>query len=582
MSFKEISSHENIDINQNFLVSAGPGSGKTEFLVSHIHHILEDGSNISTLRKILAITYTNVAADNLSRRIGETSGLTYVSTIHSFLSENILLPYSWLLEGDYSLPKKFRITPYQLASFTDFERLCKKYRCLYIAYKDNIRERISSNIYFKQVKNHYILTIDKKDARIPNERFSIRNDSNFFMEYKKLCWKDGLINYDDVLLLSLIIIKNNPFIAQLIANSFPFIFVDEFQDTSIIQAEIISILANSGSKVGVIGDENQSIYGFAHSSQATFRTFCLPKLNKYCININHRSSDPIIRLLNKVTENSGRDPQILQHKPGPKPTIVVGTPNSVVNWFLKKHPQDSGCSRLIISYSNDYIEQINPDYSSPSREIKENINKIRTDDRGKFIYSIIKSLKLASEGQINSSISAFFHAYEQTSADKKYIMSKFLSAYNELNECLDSDISIWFNKNFLDRDIHEANSDDKSKIMTKITNQKQCFVGVTVRHLLSDIPLEGTTSEFRTIHQSKGNEADAVLIMIADTSKKKERDFSFILNPNLSGSNEDDRVYYVAMSRAKHELFFSVPSLSENIIQRIKNNDLVTVIDLAN
>ncbi|RWZ68826.1 ATP-dependent helicase [Lactiplantibacillus plantarum] len=79
------------------------------------------------------------------------------------------------------------------------------------------------------------------------------------MEYKQSCWKNGIINYDDVLLLSLIILENNPFVAKLISNIFPFIFIDEFQDTSIIQAEIISILADNGSKVGVIGDENQSI-----------------------------------------------------------------------------------------------------------------------------------------------------------------------------------------------------------------------------------------------------------------------------------------------------------------------------------
>ncbi|RWZ68814.1 ATP-dependent helicase [Lactiplantibacillus plantarum] len=401
------------------------------------------------------------------------------------------------------------------------------------------------------------------------------------MEYKQSCWKNGIINYDDVLLLSLIILENNPFVAKLISNIFPFIFIDEFQDTSIIQAEIISILADNGSKVGVIGDENQSIYGFAHSSQETFRKFSLPKLNKYCININHRSSDPIIKLLNRITENSGKDPQVLQHISGPKPTIVVGEPRSVVNWFLKNHPQNPKYSKMIISYSNDYIEQINPDYSAPSKEIKDNINKMRTDDRGRFIYNIIKSLKLASEGQINASISAFFHSYEKTNADEKYVMSKFYYAYNKFDDYLDNNISTWFNEFFLDKGIHEANSDNTSKIMTKITKGSKCFLGMKVKYLLSDVPIEGTISEFRTIHQSKGDEADAVLIMIDGTGKKKERNFSFLLSPKLSGSNEVDRVYYVAMSRAKHELFFSIPSLNKNIRKQIETTGLVTILDFS-
>lgn len=580
MDYKRVSSHENININQNFLVSAGPGSGKTEFLVNHIHHIIKESGKINTLRKVLAITYTNVAADNLSRRIGYTSGLTQVSTIHSFLSEFILLPYSWLLEGKYSLPKKLTITPHQLASFSDFKELCQKYKCQYMTYYDNIRDRISSSIYFKKLNDHYSLTIDQKDTRVPNKRYPIKNDPKFFMEYKQSCWKNGIINYDDVLLLSLIILENNQFVAKLISNSFPFIFIDEFQDTSIIQAEIISILADNGSKVGVIGDENQSIYGFAHSSQETFRKFSLPKLNKYCININHRSSDPIIKLLNGITENSGKDPQILQNIPGPKPTIVVGEPRLVVNWFLKNHPQNSACSKMIISYSNDYIEQINPNYSAPSKKIKDNINKMRTDDRGRFIYSIIKSLKLASEGQINASISSFFRSYEKTNADEKYVISKFYYAYNKINNYLNRDISTWFNEILLDKNIHEANSDNISKIMKKITGRNKCFLGLKVKYLLSDVPLEGTNSEFRTIHQSKGDEADAVLIMIDDTGKKRESNFSFLLNPSLSGSNEDDRVYYVAMSRARHELFFSIPSLNKNIRKQIEATGLVKIQDI--
>lgn len=62
MDYKRVSSHENININQNFLVSAGPGSGKTEFLVNHIHHIIKESGKINTLRKVLAITYTGSGA----------------------------------------------------------------------------------------------------------------------------------------------------------------------------------------------------------------------------------------------------------------------------------------------------------------------------------------------------------------------------------------------------------------------------------------------------------------------------------------------------------------------------------------
>jgi len=160
-------------------------------------------------------------------------------------------------------------------------------------------------------------------------------------------------------------------------------------------------------------------------------------------------------------------------------------------------------------------------------------------------------------------------------------MSKFYHAYNKFDDYLDNNISTWFNEFFLDKGIHEANSDNTSKIMTKITKGSKCFLGMKVKYLLSDVPIEGTISEFRTIHQSKGDEADAVLIMIDGTGKKKERNFSFLLSPKLSGNNEDDRVYYVAMSRAKHELFFSIPSLNKNIRKQIETTGLVTILDFS-
>lgn len=156
---------------------------------------------------------------------------------------------------------------------------------------------------------------------------------------------------------------------------------------------------------------------------------------------------------------------------------------------------------------------------------------MRTDDRGRFIYSIIKSLKLASEGQINASISSFFRSYEKTNADEKYIISKFYYAYNKINNYLNRDISTWFNDILLDKNIHEANSDNISKIMKKITGRNKCFLGLKVKYLLSEVPLEGTNSKFRTIHQSKGDEADAVLIMIDDTGKKKRKKFFVFTKP---------------------------------------------------
>src|SRR5690625_112088 len=87
-----------IPIDNHFKLYAGPGAGKTRFLVHHINRILNKSSKLKKSKKILCITYTNIGVETLQSRQKESAEDVEISTIHTFLYKHIIKPYLWMLE----------------------------------------------------------------------------------------------------------------------------------------------------------------------------------------------------------------------------------------------------------------------------------------------------------------------------------------------------------------------------------------------------------------------------------------------------------------------------------------------------
>lgn len=91
------------DIEHHFKISAGPGAGKTHWLVQHIKNVLEKSKRLGKTRKIACITYTNVAVDTIVKRLGNATHHVEVSTIHSFLYKHLIKPYAKFIAQEYDL-----------------------------------------------------------------------------------------------------------------------------------------------------------------------------------------------------------------------------------------------------------------------------------------------------------------------------------------------------------------------------------------------------------------------------------------------------------------------------------------------
>ena len=85
-----ITSNDLIPIEQHFRIYAGPGAGKTYWLVNHIKNVLHTSLRLSKTRKIACITYTNIAVETIQKRLGTSANQVEVSTIHSFLYKHII------------------------------------------------------------------------------------------------------------------------------------------------------------------------------------------------------------------------------------------------------------------------------------------------------------------------------------------------------------------------------------------------------------------------------------------------------------------------------------------------------------
>ena len=229
MPIIQINSESSIPIEQHFKVSAGPGAGKTRWLVNHIKNILHQSSRLCKTRKIVCITYTNVAAEIILKLLGTTVERIEVSTIHSFLYKHVVKPYSAFIAEDYSLNTN-KIDGHDDYIFSNYSFINElKTRTNQQRIRDDgiIIESIKTSRW-KFDQNGKLIIKPKHPQKV--DSYYLSNKTYF--EYKKMSWERGVIHHDDVLFFAYQLIAKFPFILQVLRAKFPYFFVDEFQDTN--------------------------------------------------------------------------------------------------------------------------------------------------------------------------------------------------------------------------------------------------------------------------------------------------------------------------------------------------------------
>ena len=542
------------NVDDNFKVSAGPGAGKTYWLVKHIKNILYNSDKLSITRKVACITYTNTAVETIYRRLGTSSAQVEVSTIHSFLYKHIVKPYVSFIANQYSLDiSKIDGHDNIILSNYSFLKDWKERTGQQRISDDNIVSEAFSKLRWKIVSNELIV---RTPYPFKIGKYPIKNDS--YLEYKKMTWEKGIIHHDDVLFFSYEILKQQPFVAKVLLAKFPYLVIDEFQDCNPIQVEIFKILGHEGIKTGVIGDSSQSIYKFQGADYTQFETFNLPNIQEYSLNENRRSSNEIIELLNSIRTDITQIPY--RNISIEKPKIFIG------DMILALRKTKILCTGEIVnslSRNNITSNAMKAEISGDGLDSKLLDKLLITDsnsNRKRLIYSCIKSIAYAKENKFKDSIKELEKLFNYKS-DKLKGKRKALRYITLLLDKFDDykNLTLLDFSNFIKGNIDNS--------ISKVTGGriKIFYENYSFRQLLLCVSIPEDLSLHKTIHKSKGDEFNNVLLVL-----KEESDTEFLINPDLI-QHEEQRINYVAVSRARNRLFISVPTL-DTAKQQILNN----------
>ena len=364
--------------------------------------------------------------------------------------------------------------------------------------------------------------------------------------YKKLAWAKGYMHYDDVLYFSYKLIQKYPFICKTLSVQFPYVFVDEFQDTNPIQARIIKQLGDNGSIVGVIGDYAQSIYGFMGAEPMQFESFSLDDFQDYTILDNRRSCNEIIDLLNTIRTDFQQRP--IRNEHGMKPLLLVGELIACYNESLRIAGDEVQALAYRNIDANILKQRVNAHVNNGN--ILDQIED-RNFVRKEFIVTWIKAIEHAR----NKQFGVAFKMLENVGIVNT-------DAYISVKKALDN-YRYYCNGTLMEFFEYIYVPGKISKIRPK-SNIQNFYALHTYRELSQCVRLLEDTSAQRTVHKAKGDEFDNVFVVVP-----KEKALNFLLTPDIK-KNESDRVYYVAMSRARNRLFLTVPSLSQQVRNKLK------------
>lgn len=347
------------------------------------------------------------------------------------------------------------------------------------------------------------------------------------------------MSFDDILYFSYILLSRFPNIYKLISARYPYVFVDEFQDTIPFVVDLLTQLGAEGVIVGVVGDKAQSIYDFLGATVQQFDNFAVPGMQEYEIRGNKRSTKQIIDLLNIVRTDFSQD--WLNGLEGMMPELLVGDMLICYQQSIEKSGTDDIQS---LAFQNILANSMRK--KNGVREV-ENILEMDFDskpERQMLIKALIKAVEYARMNDLRNA----WHQLDIINRDRSITivaLRRLLDGYKDFK-----DGSLMDFYNFINNELQIK--------MPKIVGRslKDFYNNHTYIDTALGVKYGDSNNKHKTIHKSKGEEYDNVFVIL-----KEENDIEFLLSPDLNGNNAH-RVYYVASSRAMKRLFINVPTLS--------------------
>ena len=277
----------------NQLVIAGAGSGKTRVLVHRLAYLIRHYGY--SPYELMAVTFTNKAARVMAGRVSELLDIEtrhlWIGTFHGLANR--------MLRRDYDLarlPRDFQILP------SDDQR--RVIRELMKTHHMDPKQHTPTELanWINRVKDEGKRPEHLQLGRSPNMRQRI----DFYRIYDDFCYQNGLVDFGEILLRCHEMLLEHDDLLRDYHERFGALLVDEFQDTNVIQYHWIRLLTGKDAHVMVVGDDDQSIYGWRGAVVQNIRNFSedYPDTNVVRLEQNYRSTANILNAANKVIENN--------------------------------------------------------------------------------------------------------------------------------------------------------------------------------------------------------------------------------------------------------------------------------------
>ena len=273
------------------IVIAGPGSGKTQVIVKRIHYMIHEMNCPSY--HILVVTFSKMAAEEMKERYTQLFGQTPVTfgTLHSVF---------------YRILRKANPTRYAIENLLmeDKQKTLLKQLLKEMATEEGEEFLDGFMKHLSLMKNQLIIPKAYEPNGISKQTFL--ELLNRYEAYKE---RQGLFDFDDMLVECFYLLKNDNTLRQAASHQYQYILVDEFQDINLVQFEILKLLVQEHQQLFVVGDDDQSIYQFRGAKPAYLLDFkkYFTDAQEIYLDVNYRCSGAILsQSLNLINQNTVR------------------------------------------------------------------------------------------------------------------------------------------------------------------------------------------------------------------------------------------------------------------------------------
>lgn len=315
--------------NGALLVKASAGSGKTRVLTERIKHLIKISK-----RKILAITFTNKASDEIMERLRDCEDINeklFVGTFHAFCNY-VLLKHGHLI-GYQHAPQIFEKDADRMKIIEDVISDVSSFESRYRMKNEKERNQFKYDCLeaISKIKRNVILDRDLKQYIQNNDIILL------YLNYRKYLKSLNAIDYDDLLLETYNLFINNPSIASLYRRSYEYVCVDESQDMNKAQYMVLkALIGNKMPNIMLVGDEKQCIYGFIGSDSKYMMEDFVNDYHPAIFELteNFRSSRKVLEFANKIIPGSSELKDVV--KEGRFELLDFATPEEEAQYVCDK------------------------------------------------------------------------------------------------------------------------------------------------------------------------------------------------------------------------------------------------------